>query len=990
MKKYNKCAGFNEKKKHMKTMNKQPYIFFILFFFTIVASAQGRIGIDTIEINENGLVRVLVEKVSVPSSIATNAVAYRFFVEMENGYKFLAVGGQAYLGHPLYIESTTSFLNETILGTALGTSANPALFGAFPTLEYDSYVADGRMGTSQVYTLAGLVTTDATSTPQAAVSTPDPIDILLDNTIAIEDSYDGWVVNGGVRGPASAPNQVFIAQLTVVNDGELSAILGMISLINPSIDRVDIYDIHYPPLAVPEVTIISPLSGDVFDAGDAITVQATASDIDGSIDSVAFFVNDVRIGCDETSPYAIVWTGVPGSVILTARAYDNDGQSGISGGIAIDVENASPEVTITAPEEGDIFDVADIVTIEATATDNDGTVEQVSFYVDGDLIGTDLSSPYSYDWTAEYGEAEITAVAVDDYGAETTSEIVTIEVQGDNTPPVIYFYNVEEGDEFHEGTVTTITVAAKDDDEVVSVDFFLDDVKIGTDGTPESDSLFSTEWTPGSAGTYSLKALATDSDDATDEVIISITIIENEAPTISLVLPADGSEYIEGDNVNIRAEAGDTDGTVDSVEIFINDIKIKSFTGSGPYIYNWSSESGTIEIKAVATDNSGASSTSDIVTIVVAEAAIPPTVEIISPANDAVFNSGDMITVQVTADDDNAVDSVEFYVNDVKIDRDTKEPFETQWTPATEGTFKIKAIATDDDQASNADSVNITVIDNDIPAITITSPSDGEIIETGVVVNVQASVVNTIGTIDSVEFFINNSKTSTVLNSPYSFNWLITEGSFELKAVATDSYGATDTSDVVQFTVQTNAAPTVTIISPGHNDVLRHNTTILIQANASDADGSVEVVTFYANGGYIGEVFSEPYEVEWLASVLDSNITIIASAEDNDGKTKNAVITVHITEEGPVSMIQSPISNTQIHLFPNPVDDICYINLETAGIETGSYAVFNVLGKEILMNKFSAGEQVNIPVNMQSLTPGLYFIVVSVDDVQNTFRIVKK
>ena len=83
-----------------------------------------------------------------------------------------------------------------------------------------------------------------------------------------------------------------------------------------------------PVGASPVVSITSPLDGAYYPAPQAITVNASASDPDGTIDFVSFSVNGQLIGTDNTFPYSQPWT-IPADGIynLTAVAWDNDGNS---------------------------------------------------------------------------------------------------------------------------------------------------------------------------------------------------------------------------------------------------------------------------------------------------------------------------------------------------------------------------------------------------------------------------------------------------------------------------------------------------------------------------------------------------------------------------------------------------------------------------------------------------------------------------------------
>src|SRR6478735_618381 len=61
--------------------------------------------------------------------------------------------------------------------------------------------------------------------------------------------------------------------------------------------------------------------------------------------------------------------------------------------------NQAPNVSITSPSNGASFNSPASITINATATDPDGTVSKVDFYNGSTLLGTDNSSPYSYTWS---------------------------------------------------------------------------------------------------------------------------------------------------------------------------------------------------------------------------------------------------------------------------------------------------------------------------------------------------------------------------------------------------------------------------------------------------------------------------------------------------------------------------------------------------------------------------------------------------------------
>jgi hypothetical protein len=79
------------------------------------------------------------------------------------------------------------------------------------------------------------------------------------------------------------------------------------------------------------VQIDTPPNDGYFVAPAAMNIVASASDPDGSISKVEFYVGATKIGEDSVARYEFEWTNVPaGTYTLRARAYDNAGGSTFS------------------------------------------------------------------------------------------------------------------------------------------------------------------------------------------------------------------------------------------------------------------------------------------------------------------------------------------------------------------------------------------------------------------------------------------------------------------------------------------------------------------------------------------------------------------------------------------------------------------------------------------------------------------------------------
>jgi predicted amidohydrolase/regulation of enolase protein 1 (concanavalin A-like superfamily) len=91
--------------------------------------------------------------------------------------------------------------------------------------------------------------------------------------------------------------------------------------------------------------------------------------------------------------------------------------------------NVPPAVSISAPANGATFTAPATIAIAVSASDSDGTVSRVDVYAGATLLGSDTTSPYAFNWNnVTAGTYALTARAVDNAGAVTTSAAVTVTV----------------------------------------------------------------------------------------------------------------------------------------------------------------------------------------------------------------------------------------------------------------------------------------------------------------------------------------------------------------------------------------------------------------------------------------------------------------------------------------------------------------------------------------------------------------------------------
>jgi len=95
----------------------------------------------------------------------------------------------------------------------------------------------------------------------------------------------------------------------------------------------------------------------------------------------------------------------------------------------VDEEGIPPVVTITSPVEGAVVTRRSVVTIEATATDDEG-VTQVYYKVNGDTLCTGDASLTSCDWEvpSKRGTYDI-VVGAYDASSNLTLDLITVTVK---------------------------------------------------------------------------------------------------------------------------------------------------------------------------------------------------------------------------------------------------------------------------------------------------------------------------------------------------------------------------------------------------------------------------------------------------------------------------------------------------------------------------------------------------------------------------------
>ncbi|GAA4272458.1 hypothetical protein GCM10022258_17520 [Aquimarina gracilis] len=204
--------------------------------------------------------------------------------------------------------------------------------------------------------------------------------------------------------------------------------------------------------------------------------------------------------------------------------------------------------------------------------------------------------------------------------------IVPCDGGGENQVPSVSFASPSGNTSLNEGyTNFEVTVNASDADGSIS------GVKLYVDGNlVREEGVAPYTWGQGdnanellglSVGQHTIKAEATDNDNAVNSATILVTVIGsspvNQSPNVSFSSPSSDLTVDQGYSLYVKVNASDDDGSISNVKLFIdnNFIRQENFdpyewghaTSPNPEEVN-NLAAGTYTFKAVATDNDGATS----------------------------------------------------------------------------------------------------------------------------------------------------------------------------------------------------------------------------------------------------------------------------------------------------------------------------------------------------------------------------------------------
>jgi hypothetical protein len=201
-------------------------------------------------------------------------------------------------------------------------------------------------------------------------------------------------------------------------------------------------------------------------------------------------------------------------------------------------------------------------------------------------------------------------------------------------------------------------------------------------------------------------------------------------------------------------------------------------------------------------------------------------------------------------------------------------------------------------------SVDLTS-DREAPEIAITSPVAG--------VTTAGSIEVTVDSLDvtdhSIVLFAGGTEVGEDFSAPYEFvvdTTMFQDGELVLRARGTDAAGNAAFSNGVKIELANggtqNVPPSVALSAPADGSSYLLGDVVSLSADASDSDGSVSSVEFFANGLSVGVDTVSPYAVDWTPGTTGSYTLTVVATDDVGASTTSASVGITVSDGSAVTV----------------------------------------------------------------------------------------
>lgn len=413
---------------------------------------------------------------------------------------------------------------------------------------------------------------------------------------------------------------------------------------------------------------------------------------------------------------------------------------------------------------------------------------------------------------------------------------------------------------------------------------------------------------------------------STNSVSTNFITLATQAPTVSIITPANNARFNAPANISILAEASDPDSPVERVEFYSNNALIYT-DYSAPYSFTMQVLSaGTYNLEARAYDANQNRGVSTPVSIIVN----PPcnlNFEFSSSAP-ACDQSNGSITVNVSSG---------------------VSPFRYAWSNGG-STATLNNLSAGTYQVTVTDNQGCPLIKSFTLSNIISNPT--QITVSNITQTSAVLVWNASSSSYRLEYRLNSASNWTSVNvftNSFTLTGLSPNTSYQVRIFGVCNAQLSPNSGSTNFTTLVTQAPTVRIIAPVNNARFNAPANVELVVEATDPDSPVERVEFYSNNALIYTDYSAPYSFT-MQGLAQGTYNLEARAYDAN---QNRGIST------PVSMIVNPPCVLNFNLSASAT---------TCGLNNGKIEIINLVGASPFSYSWSTGASGNVLTNLAAGT----------------------
>jgi hypothetical protein len=235
----------------------------------------------------------------------------------------------------------------------------------------------------------------------------------------------------------------------------------------------------------------------------------------------------------------------------------------------------------------------------------------------------------------------------------------------------------------------------------------------------------------------------------------------------------------------------------------------------------------------------------------------------------------------------------------------------------------LRTVAVFNGMGQDPQTANFSYVKDTKPSVALSSPANGATFTTGETITLKSTVTDAEGGPYAVDYYRSGGtggwtklNPASLQTAPFEYAWdlgaLPPTGTVQLRAIAADQRGLTDTSIISVSISPPNHAPTVSLGAQPNNPEPVAPASFTLNATATD-DGAVAKVEFYQDGVLIGTDIAGPTWSLAVSSLSVGSYSFTAKAFDNGTpalSTISAPLAINVVPNKPPSVaITSPAND---------------------------------------------------------------------------------